>query len=115
MSRSVSAITTLLFTAALAISAHAADWPRFRGPNGLGVAETTGLPDKVGPALNVVWKTKLPPGHSSPVISGDRIFLTAFEGEKLLTIALERKTGKVLWRHEAPRDRQEKLDKQNSP
>jgi outer membrane protein assembly factor BamB len=93
----------------------AADWPRFRGPNGSGVAETSGLPDSIGPDKHVVWKTALPPGHSSPVISGDHIFVTAFEGEKLLTIALDRGSGKILWRREAPRERQEKLDRQNSP
>jgi outer membrane protein assembly factor BamB len=95
--------------------APAADWPRFRGPNGAGVAETASLPDSIGPGKHVVWKTALPPGHSSPVISGDRIFVTAFEGDKLFTIALDRATGKALWRRQAPRDRHEKLDSQNSP
>jgi outer membrane protein assembly factor BamB len=107
--------TLLALAVTLTTFAHAADWPRFRGPNGTGVAEGAPLPDKVGPSQSVIWKTALPPGHSSPVVSGDRIFLTAFEGEKLLTIALSRTTGKILWRKEAPRDRQEKLDKQNSP
>src|SRR5579871_500955 len=97
------------------IPAHAADWPRFRGPNGSGVADTSALPDSIGPTNNVIWKTSLPPGHSSPVLSGDRIFLTAFEGDKLFTIALDRKTGKILWRKEAPRDRHEKMFEQNSP
>src|SRR5579871_5068883 len=95
--------------------APSADWPRFRGPNGAGVAETASLPDSIGPDKHVIWKTALPPGHSSPVISGDRIFVTAFEGDKLLTIALDRATGKILWRREAPRNRHEKLDSQNSP
>jgi outer membrane protein assembly factor BamB len=63
----------------------------------------------------VVWKTALPPGHSSPIVSGDRIFVTAFEGDKLFTIALDCGSGKVLWRREAPRDRHETLDSQNSP
>jgi outer membrane protein assembly factor BamB len=107
--------TLLALAVTLTTFAHAADWPRFRGPNGTGVAADAPLPDKVGPSQNVIWKTTLPPGHSSPVIVGDRIFVTAFEGEKLLTMALNRTSGKVLWRKEAPRDRQEKLDKQNSP
>jgi outer membrane protein assembly factor BamB len=94
---------------------NAADWPRFRGPNGSGVAETTGLPADLGPAKNVVWKTPLPPGYSSPVLSGDRIFLTAYEGETLLTLALDQATGKVLWRREAPRSRLEPLDRRNGP
>jgi outer membrane protein assembly factor BamB len=105
------------FLAALAfpVQAHASDWPRFRGPNGSGVAESSALPDSIGPDKHVVWKTALPAGHSSPAISGDRIFLTGFEGDRLLTLALDRGNGKILWRREAPRDRHEKLDTQNSP
>ena len=110
-----SAIAFLMTTLSFAAQAHASDWPRFRGPNGTGVAETSPLPDSIGPSKHVMWKTALPPGHSSPVISGDRIFLTAFEGDKLFTIALDRANGKILWRRESPRDRHEKLDAQNSP
>ena len=95
--------------------AAAADWPRFRGPNGQGVAEDTGLPVKFGPDTNVIWKTPLPPGHSSPVISGSHIFVTAFEGEKLLTIALDRATGRTLWKKEAPRPRQESFQQTHGP
>ena len=93
----------------------AADWPRFRGPNGTGVAETASLPAEFGPAKNLVWRVPLPPGHSSPVVSGNRIFLTAVESEKLYTIALDRESGKELWRRESPRPRSEPLDKRNNP
>jgi outer membrane protein assembly factor BamB len=110
-----SAISFLLAALTLPVQSPAADWPRFRGPNGAGVSETSALPDNIAPDRHVVWKTALPPGHSSPVISGDRIFLTAFEADKLLTIALDRASGKILWRRESPRDRREKLDPQNSP
>ena len=91
------------------------DWSRFRGPNGLGTTEATGLPTEFGPNKNVIWKTTLPPGYSSPVLSKDRIFLTAYEGETLLTLCLNRETGKILWRAESPRDREDKLDHRNSP
>src|SRR5918992_2561270 len=57
----------------------AEDWVQFRGPNGSGVSVSTGLPEEFGPEKNVVWKTALPPGHSSPVLTRDRIFVTAFE------------------------------------
>jgi outer membrane protein assembly factor BamB len=93
----------------------AQDWPQFRGPNGSGVAADTGLPVDVGPERNVRWKTPLPPGHSSPILSGHHIFLTAYEGESLLTIALDRATGKVLWRRAAPRPRKEGMQRTNSP
>jgi outer membrane protein assembly factor BamB len=102
----------VIFLVSLSI---AADWPAFRGPNGSGVAPDANLPLEFGPAKNVVWKTSLPPGHSSPVVVGDKIFLTAHEGEKLLTIALDRSSGRVLWRREAPRSRTQKLHEKNSP
>jgi outer membrane protein assembly factor BamB len=95
--------------------AFASDWDRFRGPNGSGVSEAQGLPVQFGVDKNMRWRVALPPGHSSPILVGDRIFLTAFEGEKLLTFSLERATGKILWRREAPKSRTEKLDKRNSP
>lgn len=96
-------------------SLAAGDWPQFRGHNAGGVSETTNLPVEFGPSKNVVWKTPLPPGHSSPVLTEDRIFLTAYEGEKLFVIAVERATGRVMWRREAPRPRKQELHKSNSP
>ncbi|HEY7818151.1 MAG TPA: alpha/beta fold hydrolase, partial [Vicinamibacteria bacterium] len=96
-------------------TAEAQEWNRFRGPNGSGIADTTGLPIEFGPEANVVWKTMLPPGHSSPVLTEDLIFLTAVEGEELLTICLDRRAGNILWQRRAPRERSEKLDRRNSP
>ena len=95
--------------------AAADDWPQFRGPNGSGLADTSNLPSKFGPAKNVVWKTALPPGHSSPVLTEDRIFVTAYKGETLFTICLNRADGKILWRREAPRPRKEVFDKTHGP
>jgi outer membrane protein assembly factor BamB len=103
-----------LFFLAAGIAA-AADWPTFRGANSAGLAPDKGLIDDFGPDKGVVWKTDLPPGHSSPVIVGGRIYLTGYESKKLYTFALERATGKVVWRREAPRPREEKLHKANSP
>src|SRR5438552_2602381 len=71
----------------------AADWPRFRGPNGSGVADIAGAPAQFGPSANVIWKLALPPGHSSPVLSESRVFLTAFENGKLYTYAIDRAKG----------------------
>ena len=99
----------------LATIAAADDWPQFRGPNGSGIAETSNLPSEFGPAKNVVWKTALPPGHSSPVLTEDRIFVTAYQGETLFTISLNRADGKILWRREAPRPRKEVFDKTHGP
>lgn len=98
-----------------ATDATTGDWPRFRGPNGSGVAEATSLPAAFGPAQNVIWKTDLPAGYSSPVVSAGHIFVTAVEDEKLFTIALDLATGREKWRRESPRVRKEKLDNRNGP
>ena len=93
----------------------AEDWSQFRGPNGTGVSATTDLPVEFGPHRNVIWKTPLPPGHSSPVLARTRIFVTAFEGNKLFTICLDRKTGRLLWQREVPRNRKDRLQTPNNP
>ena len=106
-------IFVLALTAAFAASDT--DWSRFRGPNGSGVSETKGLPTEFGPDKNVIWKVDLPQGYSSPIVHGDRIYLTAQRDESLLTLAVDRSTGKILWERAAPRDRRERLDKRNRP
>ena len=60
------------------------NWPQFRGPGALGVSTNTGLPDKWSATEHVVWKTPIPGrGWSSPVVWGNRIFITTAikEGE----------------------------------
>ncbi len=89
---------TLLFPL-LAASLAGGDWPQFRGPDGSGLCHSCGRPPvEFGPQKNVAWKTAIPPGKSSPVLVGDRIFLTAAEGDDLVTMCLSRTTGEVRWR-----------------
>jgi outer membrane protein assembly factor BamB len=65
----------------LSLSLLAADWPRFRGPNGSGVSDSKGLPLEWSAESNIAWKTELPgPGSSSPVIFGDKVFVTCYSG-----------------------------------
>lgn len=99
----------------IAVTAPAGDWTRFRGPNGSGVSDAKNLPVKFGPTENLLWKTPLPEGHSSPIIGGNRIFVTALENESLVTIGLDRASGKILWKRAAPRTRQDPLKKPNHP
>lgn len=96
-------------------SSAADDWSQFRGPNSSGVSNDTNLPVHFGPEQNVVWKTKLPAGHSSPVLTSDRIFVTAFDASKLFVICLDRASGKILWQREVPKARAQELHKSNSP
>jgi len=88
-----------------------ADWPRFRGPDGSGISAETGLPIQWGLEKNLAWKLDLPgPGSSGPVFLGDRIYLTCYTGYnvpgrtpgepsdlKRHLLALDRKSGKILW------------------
>jgi outer membrane protein assembly factor BamB len=98
----------------LCLIAGAEDWPRFRGANGAGVGTGTGLPVEFGPATNLEWKAPVLPGHSSPVISGGRIYMTGAEDGALVTFALDAGTGKELWRRSLPRERKAPINKLNS-
>src|ERR1041385_8184720 len=96
---------TCLLIATMTAPLSAGNWAQFRGPNATGLAERDEpLPGEVGPTTNVLWKTALPKGHSSPAIFGNRIYLTGQDDGKLLTIALDRQTGEVLWQAEAPHE-----------
>jgi outer membrane protein assembly factor BamB len=77
-------------------------WPQFRGPNGSGVADGQKPPVEFGPTKNLKWKVPAPGGLSSPIIAGDKLVITAFEGGKLYTVAYDRASGKEAWRREAP-------------
>jgi outer membrane protein assembly factor BamB len=95
--------------------AWSAEWPAFRGPNGSGVATAANVPVEFGPAKNVVWRTATPPGSSSPVLTKDAIYLTAAENGQLLTLKLDRQTGRVMWRRPIPQSRAENRHKLNNP
>jgi outer membrane protein assembly factor BamB len=77
-------------------------WPRFRGPNGAGVADDQAPPVKLGPETNVKWKVTVPSGLSSPIVADDNLVITAFDNGRLYTIAYQRSDGKEAWRREAP-------------
>src|SRR5688500_9744633 len=79
------------------------NWPRWRGPLENGHTSETGLPVAWTDA-DLAWKTDLPgSGQSTPVVWGDRIFLTtALEGGKeRVVLGLDRHTGKILWQQSA--------------
>lgn len=108
---------TLLLATLLLLSAFGAtaEWDRFRGPNGTGVSHDTNIPVEFGPETNVVWKQPLPDGNSSPVFGNESIFVTGFESNKLFTIALDRKSGRLKWRRETLRTREGNLREPNNP
>jgi outer membrane protein assembly factor BamB len=74
------------------------DWPQFRGPDGQGHSTAEKLATKWTETQNVTWKSKIPgSGWSSPVIQGDRIWLTTAldQGTELKLIAVNKTTGKI--------------------
>ncbi len=75
------------FIAALPVSRAAGvddNWAQWRGPDGLGLSAATTYVDEWSPKRNIAWRTAVPGrGHSSPIVWGDRIFLTtSIEGGK---------------------------------
>jgi outer membrane protein assembly factor BamB len=75
-------------------------WPRFRGPDGTGVVAADDWPRTwdVESGENILWKTPiLMPGNSSPLLWGDRLFLTGAESRKQQVLCFERGSGKLLW------------------
>jgi outer membrane protein assembly factor BamB len=91
-------VATLL-AAVLASAPLSADWPQFRGPDGQGHSEATKLPLQWSETENVVWKTALPgQGYSSPVISGNQIWMTTATdgGKSLRAVCVDRASGQVV-------------------
>lgn len=120
-------VVTLIAAAAQATEPASDNWPSFRGPNASGIAEGHALPTKWNAQAgeNVKWKTPIPGlGHASPVIWGDRIFVTATvssTGDPYLRVGLygespdhpenvdhdynlyclDKNSGKILWQQTA--------------
>lgn len=115
LKRTVWSLIALLIPLSYAL---ADNWPQFRGPGSQGISRETNLPVKWDASAGVRWKTPLPgPGHSSPVIWGNRVFLTAYNQEKkqLLALALDKTTGKVLWERVVEAARIEEYHPTNAP
>jgi outer membrane protein assembly factor BamB len=95
----------------------AENWPGWRGPRGDGTSQETGVPVKWSVDKNVAWKTPIRGlGHSSPIVWGDRIFLTTAiaETKDRLLLSLDRKTGKILWQKTVVNAPLETKNKENS-
>lgn len=93
-----------------ALGTLGADWSRFRGPSGMGTSNETNLPTTWSAQENIAWKTELPgPGGSSPIVVGDRVYLTCYSGYGLEPssgdmnnlmrhlLCFDRDSGQILW------------------
>src|SRR5262245_64146101 len=94
------AFAFLALVACQATVVRAEDWPGWRGPRGDGTSKEANLPVRWSATENVKWKTLIPgTGHSSPVVHGDRIFLTFCRETQLerVLLCLDRSDGRSLW------------------
>ena len=100
-SRVVVAVSAALVLTLAPFASSAENWPQWRGPGGQGVSAETAVPTEWQPDRNVAWKVPLPPGHSSPVVWGDRLYLTAaVEGDVIPGAkAVEHTVGGKPWIH----------------
>ena len=89
----------------LVATMQAADWPCWRGPDGLGVSSEKNLPVQWGKEKNIAWKLAIPgKGASSPTVVGDRVYLTTqTEDTGLHVLAIDRKRGEIIWDREIGR------------
>ncbi len=108
---------TILLLLVTTLLANAENWPQFRGANCQGVSSETNLPETWSETENVLWKVDLPGrGSSSPVVLGEKVFLTSYTGygfnnkapvgkpEDLMRhlLCYHRDTGKLLWKKDVP-------------
>ncbi|MCI0701813.1 MAG: PQQ-like beta-propeller repeat protein [Planctomycetia bacterium] len=111
-------VFALLLTLALTLSAKGGDWPVWLGPKGDGIVTDPAVPLKWSATENVVWKVPVPGiGHSSPVVSNGRIFLTSFDPDTKdrLLLCFDRNAGKLLWKKTVLTAPAEKMHKNNTP
>ena len=106
----------LLLLAALA-TAHAEDWPQWRGPRGDGRSAEAAFPTTWSKTENVVWRTPLPgAGHASPIVCGGKVFTVAANAEtqERVLLCLDRATGKLLWQQTVLKAPMERVHTENS-
>ena len=79
------------------------------------MSSATGVPTEFGPSRNQLWRLPVPQGHSSPVLLEDRIYLTGNRDGALVTLAIDRGTGRTIWEKAAPPVKTRLVDKRNNP
>ncbi len=95
-------LLSLSFLLVHATVSQGGDWPGFRGTNGDGVSNDSGVPTQWDDSNNIRWKLDLPGrGFSSPIVIGKHVFVTAYSGEednvKRHLICVDRESGKTRW------------------
>jgi outer membrane protein assembly factor BamB len=100
MRKRLIALPVLVLLGTVVADLSAANWPRFRGPNGTGIAADKNIPVEFGEDKNLLWKTAVPGvGHSSPIVWENRLFMESAspDGKDRLLVCIDTGKGKVLW------------------
>src|SRR5690349_23689069 len=95
--------TFVSFAFVVLLTSHAENWPQFRGPAGQNISNEKNLPLHWNSQSNILWKTEIPgEAWSSPIVWQDRVFATTAteSGESCRALALDRKSGRILWNKE---------------
>ena len=96
---------------------RAENWPGWRGPSGDGVSAGKGIPTKWSSTENIAWKITVPgEGHSSPIVWGDKVFLTSSltEKNKRILLCIDRLSGQTVWQRDVVQSPPETVHRLNS-
>ena len=107
-------VVLFFFVAGLA---QAENWQGWRGPNGAGTSPEKGMPVKWSGTENIAWRIAIPgEGHSSPIIWGDKVFLTSSltEKNKRILLCLDRPSGQTVWQRDVVQSPPETIHRLNS-
>lgn len=96
---------------------RAENWPGWRGPSGDGVSTGKGIPTKWSSTENIAWRIAVPgEGHSSPIVWGDKVFLTSSltEKNKRILLCIDRLSGQTVWQRDVVQSPPETIHRLNS-
>ena len=96
---------------------RAENWPGWRGPSGDGVSTGKGSPTKWSSTENIAWRIAVPgEGHSSPIVWGDKVFLTSSltEKNKRILLCIDRLSGQTVWQRDVVQSPPETIHRLNS-
>lgn len=96
---------------------RAENWPGWRGSSGDGVSTGKGIPTKWSSTENIAWRIAVPgEGHSSPIVWGDKVFLTSSltEKNKRILLCIDRLSGQTIWQRDVVQSPPETIHRLNS-